>query len=80
MWKRRCSIIFQLRHKKEADIPLLFAHIEASIDEPDFFLRKGIGWGLREASKSHPKEIRAFLADNKARLSPLSYKEGSKYV
>jgi 3-methyladenine DNA glycosylase AlkD len=48
--------------------------------EKEFFIRKAIGWALREYSKSNPNAVRAFIQENNSLLSPLSIKEGSKYL
>ncbi|MFA5076038.1 MAG: DNA alkylation repair protein [Patescibacteria group bacterium] len=43
-----------------------------------WFIRKAIGWVLREMSKKWPGEVFQFLRKNKTKLSPLSFKEGSR--
>ena len=48
IWKRRASIICQLKFKDATDVDLLQACIEPSIDHTEFFLRKAIPWALRE--------------------------------
>ena len=47
MWKRRSSIICQLNRKADTDLALLFDCIDPNLSDPDFFIRKGIGWALR---------------------------------
>jgi 3-methyladenine DNA glycosylase AlkD len=73
-WKRRTSIICQLGSKGDTDVHLLTACIEANIGDRDFFLRKGIGWALREFAKTEPGWVRAFVDAHPA-LSPLSRRE-----
>ncbi len=80
MWIRRCSILVQNRHKEKTDSEQLFRFCEKMAHEKDFFIRKAIGWALREYSKSDPQAVRRFIKKNKERLSPLSMREGSKYV
>ena len=46
-----------------------------SMGEDEFFLRKGIGWALREQGKSHPDEVIAYVTANRDRLSTLSKRE-----
>jgi len=48
MWKRRAAIISQLTFKKDTDLKLLYDCIEPSLDSREFFLRKAIGWALRQ--------------------------------
>jgi 3-methyladenine DNA glycosylase AlkD len=78
-WKRRTSIICQLGSKQDTDVELLSDTIEANIADPDFFLRKGIGWALREFAKSEPGWVRGFV-DAHPNLSPLSRREATKHL
>jgi 3-methyladenine DNA glycosylase AlkD len=78
-WKRRTSIICQLGSKQVTDVDLLTHSIEANIDDPDFFLRKGIGWALREFAKTEPGWVQTFV-DTHPGLSPLSRREATKHL
>lgn len=78
-WKRRTSIICQLGSKENTDVQLLTDTIEANIADPDFFLRKGIGWALRQFAKTEPGWVRAFV-DAHPGLSPLSRREATKHL
>jgi 3-methyladenine DNA glycosylase AlkD len=78
-WVRRASIICQLGSKGDTDTELLAAAIEASISESDFFLRKGIGWALRQHAYTDPVWVSEFLASHPD-LSPLSRREASKHL
>ncbi|HJQ47851.1 MAG TPA: DNA alkylation repair protein [Amycolatopsis sp.] len=78
-WRRRTAIICQLGAKEDTDLDLLTHAIEASIDEPDFFLRKGIGWALRQYARVDAEWVRAFVAAHPA-LSPLSVREALRHV
>ncbi|HWD04725.1 MAG TPA: DNA alkylation repair protein [Amycolatopsis sp.] len=76
-WRRRVALICQVSGKDDVDRTLLTAAIEASETEPDFFLRKGIGWALRDHAKTDPAWVRAFVRDH-PRLSALSTREALK--
>jgi 3-methyladenine DNA glycosylase AlkD len=80
MWKRRTSIICQLDFGEETDLDLLYACIEPSMDSKEFFLRKAIGWALRQYAWTDPKEIVRYVKRNEARLSPLSKREALKNI
>jgi len=43
-----------------------------------FFIRKAIGWALRECSKKYPEEVFAFLERIGGRASGLTRREGSR--
>jgi 3-methyladenine DNA glycosylase AlkD len=74
-WIRRASITSQLKAKNRTDQSLLRAVIEANMADPEFFIRKAIGWALREYAKTEPGWVRGFVAEHGTRLSPLSRKE-----
>lgn len=78
-WLRRTSIICQLRCGRATDLDLLTTAIEASLDDRDFFLRKGIGWALRQHARVDPEWVLAFVAAH-PQLSPLSRREALKHV
>lgn len=80
MWKRRSSILCQVPLKAKTDLPFLYACIEPSIDRKEFFLRKAIGWALRQYAWTDPDEIVRFVEENRDRLSPLSVREALKNV
>lgn len=80
MWRRRTAIIGQLKGKERTDLDLLFHAIEASIDSTEFFLRKAIGWALREYAKTDPDEVLAFVERHEDRLSGLSKREALKHL
>jgi 3-methyladenine DNA glycosylase AlkD len=79
-WLRRTSIICQVSFKRATDQALLYACIEPSLGERDFFLRKAIGWALREYGKSEPEAVRGYVAEHAGRLSGLSRREALKYA
>ncbi|MFJ5957070.1 DNA alkylation repair protein [Paenarthrobacter sp. NPDC092416] len=75
MWIRRASITSQLAAKSVTDAGLLAAVIKPNLADKEFFIRKAIGWALREYSKTDPAWVRAFAAENGPALSPLSARE-----
>jgi 3-methyladenine DNA glycosylase AlkD len=80
MWKRRAAILCQLGFKSDTDLDLLYACIEPSVDSREFFLRKAIGWALRQYAWTDPREVRRYVKANRARLSPLSVREAMKNI
>ena len=80
MWKRRSSIICQLHTETTIDLELLYKCIEPSLSSKEFFLRKAIGWALRQHAWSDPKEVIRYVTKNVDRLSPLSIREALKNV
>ncbi len=80
LWLRRTSIICQLGHKTETDTELLVETIDANLADRDFFIRKAIGWALREYAKADPQWVRDVVAAREGRLSPLSKREALKHL
>lgn len=78
MWKRRSAILCQIGAKADTDLDLLYACIEPSIGSSEFFLRKAIGWALRQYAWTDPNEVTRYVAANAHRLSGLSQREALK--
>ena len=78
LWLQRSTLIFQLKYKDQTDTQLLSRHIHALKHEPDFFVRKAIGWALREYSKTNPQWVVHFVKN--VSLAPLSRKEALKWM
>jgi 3-methyladenine DNA glycosylase AlkD len=77
-WLRRSAIIVQIGTKRATDTALLVAAIEPHVDDRDFFIRKGIGWALREYAKTDPEWVRSFVATHE--LSALSRREATRHL
>jgi 3-methyladenine DNA glycosylase AlkD len=77
-WKRRTAILCQLKFKQHTNPRLLYHNIEESFDIPNFFLRKAIGWALREYAKTEPGEVRRYVTAHAKDLHPLSRREAMK--
>jgi 3-methyladenine DNA glycosylase AlkD len=78
LWKRRSAILCQLTFKKDTDLDLLYAAIEPALSSREFFLRKAIGWALRQYAWTDPREVRRYVREHEAELSPLSKREALK--
>ena len=80
MWKRRVSILCQLKFKRETDLDLLYANIEPNLADREFFIRKAIGWALRQYAWTDPAEVARYVRENEGRLSGLSKREALKNI
>ena len=80
MWKRRSSIICQLSFKDATDLDLLYECIEVNLEDREFFIRKAIGWALRQYAWTDPAEVKRYVARHRDRLSGLSVREALKNV
>ena len=79
MWVRRSAIICQLQHKADTDLDLLTAVIEPNQKDSEFFIRKAIGWALRDYARTDGDWVRAFVQAHPD-LSPLSRREALKHL
>ena len=80
LWKRRAAILCQIRFKADTDLDLLYACIEPNLADKDFFMRKAIGWALRQYAWTDAREVSRYVATNRDRLSPLSVREALRNV
>jgi len=80
LWKRRSAILCQLTFKKDTDLDLLYAVIEPALGSKEFFLRKAIGWALRQYAWTDPQEVRRYVREQEKELSGLSKREALKNV
>lgn len=78
MWLNRTALIFQLKYKEHTDAELLFSLAETHSQSKEFFIRKAIGWALRQYAYTAPEDVRAFLQCTT--LHTLSVREASKHL
>jgi 3-methyladenine DNA glycosylase AlkD len=81
-WVRRAALLAEhdALRRGAGDFALWSRLAEKMLDEREFFIRKAIGWVLREVSKKRPDLTFAFLREHRARVSSLSLQEGAKYL
>ena len=80
IWLARTAILHQLGYKAKTDRDRLFAYCLRRAADREFFIRKAIGWALREYSKTDAKAVHAFVRTNAGTLSSLSSKEALKWL
>ena len=80
MWLRRASLLVHLKHKADTNLPLLEETILMLANEKEFFIRKAIGWVLREYAKTDADYVKSFVLAHQEQLSPLSQQEALKNI
>lgn len=80
LWLRRASIISQLHAKDRTDTVLMTEVIDANLTDREFFIRKAIGWALREYARTDPAWVLNFVAEREDTLSGLSRREALKHL
>lgn len=84
MWVRRTAMLAQLRHRADTDTDLLERVLVANLDDTaygrEFFVRKALGWALREHAKTDAAWVTTFVSTHADRLSGLSRREALKHL
>jgi 3-methyladenine DNA glycosylase AlkD len=79
-WIRRASLLAHLKHKEKTNIKLLSDTILKLVHEKEFFIRKAIGWVLRQYSYTDPEWVTQFVIKHEDKLSGLSKREALKAI
>jgi 3-methyladenine DNA glycosylase AlkD len=80
-WVRRAALLAQLEPLRQgASFARFASYAEAMLDEKEFFIRKAIGWVLRETGKKRPDEVFAWLVPRTGRVSGVTIREAVKYL
>ncbi|MCA9569325.1 MAG: DNA alkylation repair protein [Myxococcales bacterium] len=80
MWIARTAILHQLTWREAADEDRLFGYCVRRMDHKDSFIRKAIGWALRQHGRVRPDAVRAFVEAHADGLSGLSRREALKHL
>jgi 3-methyladenine DNA glycosylase AlkD len=80
-WIRRSALLAWLGPLRAgAPLDRFLSYADAMLGEKEFFIRKAIGWVLREAGKRRPDEVAAWLAPRSHRASGVTMREATKYL
>ncbi len=81
-WIRRSALLALLLplRRGEGDWPRFVRYADALLREKEFFIRKAIGWVLREVAKRHPDRVRAFLREREGKVSGVTRREAEKHL
>jgi 3-methyladenine DNA glycosylase AlkD len=80
MWMRRASIICQVGARERTDERRLFRFCEACLHEEEFFVRKAIGWALRDYARTDASAVAHFVEQHRDEMSGLTYREATKHI
>ena len=80
LWLVRTAILHQLHYGADTDVDRLFGYCTRQAGHPDFFVRKAIGWALRQYARTDPAAVIRYVAEHRDRLSPLSVREATKHL
>ena len=80
MWVARVAILHQLRFGERTDEGRLFDYSLRRAADSEFFIRKAIGWALRQYARTNPDAVRAFVDEHGARFAGLTLREATKHL
>jgi len=80
LWVARTAILHQLTYRERTDVDRLFRYCLAQAGHRDFFIRKAIGWALRQYAWTDPDAVRRFVRAHATHLSALSKREALKNI
>jgi 3-methyladenine DNA glycosylase AlkD len=81
-WIRRSAMLALLRplRRGRGDFTRFARYADRMLEEREFFIRKSIGWVLRETGKAQPDAVYAWLLPRTARASGVTVREAVKYL
>ncbi len=79
LWLVRTALLHQLHHGAGTDTARLFGYCTRQAGHPGFFVRKAIGWALRQYARTDPQAVLDFVAAT-PELSGLSVREATKHL
>lgn len=81
-WVRRSALLAHLGALRagDGDFERFARYADAMLEEKEFFIRKAIGWALRDYARTDPQAVADFALEHKDRLSGLSYREATKHI
>ena len=80
MWVARTAILHQLHYKQATDSDRLFDYCDRRATDKEFFIRKALGWALRQYARVDPDGVKAYVTANEDKLSGLTKREALKHV
>jgi 3-methyladenine DNA glycosylase AlkD len=81
-WVRRSALLALLRplRRGEGDFRRFAGYADRMLEEREFFIRKAIGWVLRETGKVRPRQVARWLRPRAALASGVTVREAVKYL
>lgn len=81
-WIRRSALLASLKALRAGggDFERFGGHADAMLEEKEFFIRKAIGWVLRDTSRRRPELVAAWVGPRTHRMSGVTIREAIKYL
>lgn len=80
LWIRRSALLAHLPGIRAGspDLPRITAYADQAVASPDFFIRKALGWVLRDLARHHPARVAAWLTAHLDAVSTVTFREAVK--
>lgn len=79
-WVRRSAMLHQLGWRSDTNAARLFGYAQQLAHEKEFFIRKAIGWALRDYARWNPQAVTDFVVQHRDGLSSLTVREATKHL
>ena len=81
-WVRRAALLSQLVALRQGrgDFARFGRYADTMLAEKEFFVRKAIGWVLRDTSRKRPEMVAEWVAPRVGRMSGLTLREAVKHL
>jgi 3-methyladenine DNA glycosylase AlkD len=81
-WIRRSAMLAHLRalRRGEGDFDTFARYADSMLDEREFFIRKAIGWILRDTSRKRPELVLEWIAPRTGRASGVTMREVVRHL
>ena len=81
-WMRRASMLALLvsLRRDDRDWARFCRYADRMMGEREFFIRKAIGWVLRDLSRRRPDQVRAYVTPRLDQMSGVTRREATKYL
>lgn len=79
-WVRRASVLVHIlpARKQQLEIKLAWNTMQRLLPEKEFFIRKAIGWTLRECVKHYESDVLDFVSEYRDSMSGLTFREATR--
>jgi 3-methyladenine DNA glycosylase AlkD len=81
-WVRRSALLALLPgiRARQPDLPRFVRYTDPMLAEREFFIRKAIGWVLREISRRNPDWVATWTGDHVAEISGVTFREAVRHL
>ena len=80
LWLRRVAILAQLNEGENTNRTRLSNALVSNLADTDFFIRKAMGWALRQLARTDPQWVQQWISTHADQVSGLTRREALKHL